>query len=101
MLSNITEQFCMLFEVPPDINVVAQSYIGLSTRPTHCNRNPGALYTGLYFGRDLAADSEEAKLPLHGPNQWPPEVILNCFASHMYQRLMTHMQPDSHDLLWV
>lgn len=32
------------------------------------------LYSGLYFGRDLPADSEEAKLPLHGPNQWLPEV---------------------------
>jgi len=57
------------------------------------------LHTGLYFGRDLAADSEEAKLPLHGPNQWPPEVSITCFASHMYQRLMTHLQPDSHSLL--
>ena len=33
-----------------------------------------ALHTGLYFGREVPANSEEAKLPLHGPNQWPPEV---------------------------
>jgi len=38
------------------------------------------LHTGLYFGRELPADSEEAKLPLHGPNQWPPEVHIACNA---------------------
>lgn len=31
-------------------------------------------HEGLYFGREVAAGSEEAKLPLHGPNQWPAEV---------------------------
>ena len=36
----------------------------------------GCATPGLYFGRDLPADSEEAKLPLHGPNQWPSEVGL-------------------------
>ena len=89
----------MLFEVSPDISGVAQRNTGLTVWPTNCYRNPCAMYTGLYFGRDLAADSEEAKLPLHGPNQWPPEVILNCLASHMYQQLMTHLQPDSYGLL--
>ena len=29
---------------------------------------------GLYFGREVSADSEEGKLPLHGPNQWPSPV---------------------------
>ena len=33
-----------------------------------------ACASGLVFGRDLPAESEEAKMPLHGPNQWPPEV---------------------------
>ena len=32
------------------------------------------LYVGLYFGREVSADSEEGKLPLHGPNQWPSPV---------------------------
>lgn len=30
----------------------------------------GDSHSGLYFCRDVPADSEEAKLPLHGPNQW-------------------------------
>ena len=34
------------------------------------------MIAGLYFGREVPADSEEAKLPLHGPNQWPGEVGL-------------------------
>eukprot|EP00887_Chlorella_sp_A99_P005495 scaffold1.g5495.t1 len=33
-------------------------------------------HEGLYFGREVAPDSEEARLPLHGPNQWPPEEEL-------------------------
>lgn len=38
--------------------------------PTLCS------HEGYYFGREVAADSEEAKLPLHGPNQWLSEVSL-------------------------
>ena len=34
---------------------------------------------GLYFGRDLPADCEEARKPLHGPNQWPDAVVLPDF----------------------
>ena len=33
---------------------------------------------GFYIGREVAADSEEAKQPLHGPNQWPNPVRLTC-----------------------
>ena len=30
---------------------------------------------GLYFGREVPEDSEEARTrPLHGPNQWPDEA---------------------------
>lgn len=29
---------------------------------------------GLYFGREVAAESQEAQKPLHGPNQWPNPV---------------------------
>ena len=30
---------------------------------------------GLYLGREVPEDSEEARTwPLHGPNQWPDEV---------------------------
>lgn len=36
----------------------------------------GDSHEGLYFGRDIPADSEEAKLPLHGPNQWPSEELV-------------------------
>jgi len=31
---------------------------------------------GFYFGRDIPADSPEASLPLHGPNQWPREELV-------------------------
>ena len=31
---------------------------------------------GIYFAREIAADSEAAKIPLHGPNQWPDEDAL-------------------------
>ena len=34
---------------------------------------------GLYFGRDLPADCEEARKPMHGPNQWPDAVVLPDF----------------------
>lgn len=34
----------------------------------------GDTHEGLYFGREVAPHSEEARLPLHGPNQWPPKV---------------------------
>ncbi|WIA38103.1 hypothetical protein OEZ86_001465 [Tetradesmus obliquus] len=34
---------------------------------------------GFYFGREVPADSEEGQLPLHGPNQWPPEQLLPGF----------------------
>ena len=34
---------------------------------------------GLYFGWEVDADSELAKLPLHGPNQWPSSDVLPEF----------------------
>lgn len=38
------------------------------------NQREGDTKEGLYFAREVAADSAEARLPLHGPNQWPPRV---------------------------
>lgn len=43
---------------------------------------PPLLLTGLYFGRHVDEDSEEAKLPLHGPNQWPSEVMRGWSPPH-------------------
>lgn len=40
--------------------------------PSHSTRPD--THEGLYFGRHVAASSPEAALPLHGPNQWLPEV---------------------------
>lgn len=34
----------------------------------------GDTHEGIYYGRHVEEGSEEAKLPLHGPNQWPDEV---------------------------
>ncbi|KAK9843645.1 hypothetical protein WJX81_000832 [Elliptochloris bilobata] len=40
------------------------------------NQREGDTKEGLYFGREVAPGSPEAHLPLHGPNQWPPEDLL-------------------------
>ncbi|KAL4428005.1 hypothetical protein ABPG75_002094 [Micractinium tetrahymenae] len=42
--------------------------------PQHSKR--GDTHEGLYYGRHVDEDSEEGKLPLHGPNQWPDEALL-------------------------
>ena len=36
---------------------------------------------GLYFGRELPADHPDSSLPLHGPNQWPPEAAVPGFRA--------------------
>lgn len=38
------------------------------------NQTEGDTKEGLYFGREVSADSEEAHMPLHGPNQWPTQA---------------------------
>lgn len=38
------------------------------------NQTEGDTKEGLYFGREILPDSEEAHMPLHGPNQWPAKV---------------------------
>ena len=45
--------------------------------PAH--QSEGDNKEGLYFGRDLPADCEEAKKAMHGPNQWPDAVVLPNF----------------------
>ena len=42
--------------------------------PAHQSR--GDTKEGYYIGREVPADSAEAKLPLHGPNVWPDESAL-------------------------
>jgi isopenicillin N synthase-like dioxygenase len=37
------------------------------------NSTVGDQREGLYFGREIPSDDPRAKLPLHGPNQWPDE----------------------------
>ena len=44
--------------------------------PAH--QSTGDTKEGLYFGREIAPDSPEAATPLHGPNQWPDEVLFFC-----------------------
>ncbi|KAI7845504.1 hypothetical protein COHA_000927 [Chlorella ohadii] len=36
----------------------------------------GDTHEGIYYGRHVEEGSEEAKLPLHGPNQWPDEALV-------------------------
>ncbi|KAK9915583.1 hypothetical protein WJX75_001145 [Coccomyxa subellipsoidea] len=40
------------------------------------NQTEGDTKEGLYFGREVPADSPEAAQPLHGPNQWPSQELL-------------------------
>lgn len=47
------------------------------------NQTTGDTKEGLYFGREVAATSQEASLPLHGPNQWPDEDLVPGFRSAM------------------
>eukprot|EP00878_Enallax_costatus_P005060 GHUV01005320.1.p1 GENE.GHUV01005320.1~~GHUV01005320.1.p1 ORF type:complete len:325 (+),score=87.88 GHUV01005320.1:753-1727(+) len=42
-------------------------------------QSKGDTKEGFYFGREVSPDSPEGKLPLHGPNQWPPEDLLPGF----------------------
>lgn len=43
--------------------------------PEH--QSKGDTKEGYYIGREVSADSEEArKFPLHGPNQWPDEAAV-------------------------
>ncbi len=42
------------------------------------NQTEGDTKEGLYFGREVPAGSEDAHLPLHGPNQWPAQVTLSA-----------------------
>lgn len=50
-------------------------------------------HEGLYFGREVAADSEEGQLPLHGPNQWPAEELLPGYraATWAYYQALTEL----------
>lgn len=42
--------------------------------PEH--QSQGDSKEGYYIGREVSADSEETKWPLHGPNQWPDPSAL-------------------------
>ncbi|DBB09057.1 TPA: hypothetical protein ACH3X3_007680 [Trebouxia sp. C0006] len=52
-----------------------------SLDPEH--QSQGDTKEGLVFGREVPADGEEANLPLHGPNQWPPEGLLPGYKAAM------------------
>ena len=40
------------------------------------HQTEGDTKEGLYFGREVPPDAEEAHMPLHGPNQWPAQASL-------------------------
>lgn len=58
-----------------DVNNRGYTPLGDETLDPTDSKAPDT-HEGLYFGREVAPDSEEARLPLHGPNQWPPEEEL-------------------------
>ncbi|KAL0025138.1 hypothetical protein WJX77_002359 [Trebouxia sp. C0004] len=67
-----------------EINSNGRGYTPFSAEsldPEH--QSQGDTKEGLVFGRDVPADSEEAKLLLHGPNQWPPEGLLPGYKAAM------------------
>ena len=41
------------------------------------HQSEGDTKEGIYIGKQVEADSEDAALPLHGPNQWPREVLFS------------------------
>lgn len=43
------------------------------------NQTTGDTKEGFYFGRDVAPNSEDAKKPMQGPNQWPDPGLLPDF----------------------
>jgi len=43
------------------------------------NSTAGDQREGLYFGREIPSDDPRAKLPLHGPNQWPDEKSMDGY----------------------
>lgn len=59
------------------------------------NQTEGDTKEGLYFGREVPADSEDAHLPLHGPNQWPPRVSFVCLTVCCLFCSFTHAWPNA------
>ncbi|KAK9840485.1 hypothetical protein WJX74_010490 [Apatococcus lobatus] len=57
------------------------------------NQSQGDTKEGLYIGREVAADAEEASKSFHGPNQWPPEDLVPGFrvAMEAYQAAMMQL----------
>ena len=56
------------------------------------------LCAGLYFGREVPPDCDEAKLPLHGPNQWPPEVVTQMYSFDKLERQSSHLAPSENSM---
>ncbi|CAL5218902.1 g645 [Coccomyxa viridis] len=55
------------------------------------HQTEGDTKEGLYFGREVLPDSEEAHMPLHGPNQWPAQDALPHYrhVTETYFRAVT------------
>jgi isopenicillin N synthase-like dioxygenase len=86
LISQVFEQIRKLFALPlrdkqaltADVN--NRGWTPLEEEvldPEH--QSVGDTKEGYYIGREVPADSVEAALPLHGPNQWPSESLLPGF----------------------
>uniref|UniRef100_A0A7S3QLD7 Fe2OG dioxygenase domain-containing protein n=2 Tax=Dunaliella tertiolecta TaxID=3047 RepID=A0A7S3QLD7_DUNTE len=62
------------------------------------SQKQGDTKEGFYFGREISPESPEAKLPLHGPNQWPNEHLVPGYRASMEQ-YMRAMNELGHRLL--
>ena len=52
-----------------------RGYTGMADESLdRANQTQGDTKEGLYIGREVHPDDDEAQKPFHGPNQWPSEV---------------------------
>ena len=80
---------------PPSLNR-CRGYTPMSEETLDApNQTEGDTKEGLYFGREVPPGSEEAHMPLHGPNQWPAQVCLQ-----MPGTIYTAVSMDGSCLSW-
>ena len=69
------------------VNADSRGYTPMSGETLDAGRQKeGDTKEGLYIGREVAADSEEAKEPMLGPNLWPDPVRIEW---DLFQKFMT------------
>ncbi|KAK9859850.1 hypothetical protein WJX84_000391 [Apatococcus fuscideae] len=73
---------------------VYRGYTGMADESLdRANQTQGDTKEGLYIGREVHPDDDEAQKPFHGPNQWPSEELVPGFRAAMeaYQAAMMRL----------